>query len=362
MKVSIIIAIYNIENYIKRCLDGIIQLDNRIVEIICVNDGSTDNSGKIVEEYGKKDSRIKLINKVNGGISNARNVGVKEAQGEYLIFVDGDDYIFPEKLKKVLDEVENLTDVDVVWMGYIREDWNGIYTVNTRLEEGYQNKEKIQQQFIPSLIGISYTKLYAWFRGEQSLNQHQEFPAVWRGIYSRRTIQRNNVKFNERVLTGEDVLFNWDFFSCVTNMYVMNQNNYYCYAWRKGSLTEASDLDFLESRKCFIREREKQNSKILNLIGVDYSKEYEASLVLTKLQMAIVLASGKVGHLVGRYKQYKDYVDYAGINYACKNLNLKDAPLKYKLVFGIAKYNMNLLLFFGCVIMNRLNIRIYPDE
>ena len=91
--VSVIIPVYNVEKYLPKCLDSVINQTYKNLEIILVDDGSPDNSGKICDEYAEKDSRIKVIHKENGGVSSARNVGIKQAKGQYLLFVDSDDYI-----------------------------------------------------------------------------------------------------------------------------------------------------------------------------------------------------------------------------------------------------------------------------
>lgn len=95
-KISIIIPVYNVENYLKQCVDSVVKQTYKNLEIILVNDGSTDNSGKICDEYTLKDSRIKVIHKENGGISSARNVAIDIAEGKYITFVDSDDDVEPD--------------------------------------------------------------------------------------------------------------------------------------------------------------------------------------------------------------------------------------------------------------------------
>lgn len=90
-KISIIIPIYNVEKYLKRCIDSIVNQTYKNTEIILVNDGSPDNCGEICDEYAKIDSRIKVIHKENGGLSSARNAGIDISSGEYIMFVDSDD-------------------------------------------------------------------------------------------------------------------------------------------------------------------------------------------------------------------------------------------------------------------------------
>ena len=100
MKVSVIIPVYNAEKYLAECLDSIVCQTLSDIEIICVNDGSSDNSLSLLEAYSRKDNRFKIINQENSGPGVARNTGINVASGEYIFFVDSDDTIFPETLEK----------------------------------------------------------------------------------------------------------------------------------------------------------------------------------------------------------------------------------------------------------------------
>lgn len=101
--ISVMVPVYNVENYLEKCLDSIIDQTYQNLEIILVNDGSKDNSPKICDEYAKKDNRIKVIHKDNGGLSDARNVGLMHCKGDYLGFVDSDDWIKPNMYEKLLE-------------------------------------------------------------------------------------------------------------------------------------------------------------------------------------------------------------------------------------------------------------------
>ena len=92
-KISVIVPIFNVEKYLKECLESIINQTFKDIEIICINDGSTDNSLDILNQYAEKDNRIKVITQSNQGLSAARNTGIKYANGEYISFIDSDDYI-----------------------------------------------------------------------------------------------------------------------------------------------------------------------------------------------------------------------------------------------------------------------------
>ena len=92
-KISVIVPVYNVEKYIGECIKSIINQDYENIEIILVDDGSNDKSGEICDEYTLKDKRVKVIHKENGGVSSARNRGIESSTGEYIAFVDGDDYV-----------------------------------------------------------------------------------------------------------------------------------------------------------------------------------------------------------------------------------------------------------------------------
>lgn len=114
MKYSIIIPVYNVEEYLDRCLKSILNQTYSNYEVIIVNDGSPDNSDNIIKSYEKEDKRFKGYKKVNGGLSDARNYGLKYATGDYLIFIDADDYIENNYLEKVNDVLERNKDIDVL--------------------------------------------------------------------------------------------------------------------------------------------------------------------------------------------------------------------------------------------------------
>ena len=118
-KVSIIVPVYNVEKYLRKCLDSLINQTLKDIEIICVNDGSKDNSPKILEEYAKKDNRIIVINQENAGLSVARNSGIDIAKGEYIGFVDSDDWVDLDFFEKLYYSATS-NDADIAVGGIIR--------------------------------------------------------------------------------------------------------------------------------------------------------------------------------------------------------------------------------------------------
>lgn len=159
IKVSIIVPVYNVEKYLEKCLDSLINQTLKDIEIICVNDGSTDTSQKILEKYSKKDNRITIINQENAGLSVARNSGIDIAKGEYIGFVDSDDWVdlnFYEKLYN--SAIEN--DADIAVSSIIRwRKYNQKYRIKYE-DKIYQSlEEKVSACGIPRICYV-WNKLY----------------------------------------------------------------------------------------------------------------------------------------------------------------------------------------------------------
>lgn len=106
--ISVVVPIYNVEKYLNKCVDSLLNQDYSNLEIILVDDGSTDSSGKIVDEYKEKNKNIKVIHKENGGLSSARNAGLKEAIGQYIIFIDSDDWIDTKMISTLFNLIKKM--------------------------------------------------------------------------------------------------------------------------------------------------------------------------------------------------------------------------------------------------------------
>ena len=150
-KISVIVAAYNVEQYLHKCIDSILAQTYKNIELILVDDGSPDNSGAICEEYAQKDSRIKVIHKQNGGQATARNVALGVATGDYIGFIDGDDWIEPEMYMRLIETLKK-EDADIVQCGWYKVEPTGdkecpysncfkeVYTGNKGLDELINSK------------------------------------------------------------------------------------------------------------------------------------------------------------------------------------------------------------------------------
>ena len=227
-KVSVIIPVYNAEKYIVECIESLLSQTLQECEFIFVNDGSNDNSREIIQKYQKLDNRIKLINQKNQGVSIARNVGLSMAAGEYVGFVDADDYI-EKDMYEVLYNSAKENNCDVVVSNFESElEGHKIITkysfpLNTVLEKDYIEQELLQ-----------------YFLKKDDLN------TTCNKIYKNKVIRENNVNFPEKIALGEDGMFNMQFFSYASTMKYVDYTGYH-YKEVAGSATRnISEKDYFK--------------------------------------------------------------------------------------------------------------------
>ena len=188
MGLSVIVPVYNGEKYIKDCLESIINQTYRDLQIIVVNDGSTDNTEAIVGEIANKDSRVQLINKENGGVSSARNLGLEYAKNEFLTFVDSDDTLDIDMYGTLMKYTGN-NDYDIVHCGYKRINHETVKLVNGTNNVIKQTKNEALECIVGGKIFV---------------------PALWNKVYKRKLF--DDIKFDENIKINEDVLVNYKLF------------------------------------------------------------------------------------------------------------------------------------------------------
>lgn len=256
-KVSIIIPVYNVEKYLKTCLDSVINQTLSDIEIICVNDGSTDNSLEILKEYEKKDNRIKIITKENGGLSSARNAGLEHVTGDFCYFLDSDDYVEPTLFEYALNIFDNF-DVDFFCFGAEAfKDGEIIQSL-----DGLNNYLKVKRDGVFNLN----------FEIKSSINIH-----VWNKIFKTSIIKNYGIKFIDKLLY-EDIYFTW-YYLLVSQKAYFDTEIYYHYRVRANSIMEVVSagknlekaLDHLNNFRCLyndlaIKDKDIFNQNYYNLI------------------------------------------------------------------------------------------------
>ena len=190
MRFSIIVPIYNIEKYVVKCIDSILSQTYDDFELILVDDGSTDNSGKICDEYSQKDKRIKVIHKENGGIVSARKSGVIVASGDYVVPVDGDDWISPKLLERANSTLQNNDDIEIFCYDYYLAFENRNEERHNWLKSGKYDKSKLENEVYPNLL--------------RNIKGQYFPPNEWGKIYKIDLYKKFQLAANDNIKIGED--------------------------------------------------------------------------------------------------------------------------------------------------------------
>lgn len=226
-KVSVIVPIYNVEKYIGKCVDSIRNQDYPNIEIILVDDGSPDKSPQIIDEMASNDDRIKVIHEKNGGVSSARNRGIAAATGEYIMFVDGDDWVDDDYVSYFVDLIEKHgCDIGMDKNNYMVEK-------TMSADKSYR---------------VSAEKAIEW------IYLGTLFVAVWNKIYKTSLLRESGVLFNEEIWYGEGMLFNIECLQCVEEV-AIGEKAVYHQTYNPDSAMRSFNL---ESNFCGIRSMELQ--------------------------------------------------------------------------------------------------------
>lgn len=216
MDISVVIPVYNVEKYLARCVDSVLYQENVTQEIILVDDGSTDASGKICDEYAAKYPEIRCIHITNSGPATAKNKGYEIAKGNYVAFIDSDDEIKPDMFSSMLQSGYK-HDADIVCCNYIQINEDGSYehTENTGKEYVLNQDEALKALLIKDKI----------------------YSQCWTKIYKRATMDANRVINTEGLKTDEDFIYNIQAFSCSRTVCIVDKP-LYIYTHRTKSLSK----------------------------------------------------------------------------------------------------------------------------
>lgn len=265
MKISIIIPVYNSAVTISRCLDSIIASGEREYEIILINDGSTDSTYSILEDYNKKYENLKVYHIENSGVSAARNLGIKYAQGEYISFVDSDDYVSENYVSTILEHIKSDKD---------------IYFFSGKVLS--ENQSKNNQLVFISLCNTMSEVKHNLIKGKSNV--------PWDKLYKRDILVQNNINFREDTSLGEDWIFAMDYFEKCKNFELIQEILYfYCIQENSLSNKRMSEKMALDQIKLmdrilqFAGDNVETYTMILQLLTSCCSKLYRAGMSKTKI-------------------------------------------------------------------------------
>lgn len=332
IKISVIIPVYNVEKYIRKCVDSVINQTLKDIEIILVNDGSPDNCPAICDEYEKTDSRIKVIHKKNGGVSDARNAGIDIATGEYLVFVDSDDWIEPNTCEILFDEATE-NNAEFVIPAYYIEAKNG-----TTIKHIFNERkiifgpDNIKEKLFRRMLCLTKEEL-------KYPEQIDALSGICAKLYKRSIICDNNIRFIDRKLIFSEIVdFHFRYMQYVNTAVYIDVPLYHYIRTNITSGTTAYRKDFFELWKpwfAFVEEFIEEN---------DYHELLDEALN-NRICFSIISCGGSAvrsGSFKQTYFEIKTLLHEPVLIEAFKNFQFTYLPFHWKLFFLLAKHRMTL--------------------
>lgn len=328
-KISIIIPIYNTEKYLETCLNSVLNQTFEDIEIICINDGSPDNSGELLRKFAKKDERVIIITQKNQGLSDARNNALQYVNGKYMMYVDSDDWIELNTCE-IAYQTAKQEEADVVLWSYVRE-----YTNNSLTKKIYDKKKEVLNQNESSL------KLHRRMFGliGKELKNPENADAIvtaWGKLYKTKIIKQNQIKFiSTKIIGTEDALFNIYYFRHVKKAVCLNEALYH---YRK-------DNDFsvtsLYKERLFIQSQMKYDLIEQYIedydLGNDYKQALNNRIAMSILELGLnVLGSDKI--IWEKIIKLKEIISEERYKNAYQKMQFNYLPIHWKVFYGFAKY------------------------
>lgn len=217
-KISVIVPVYNVEQYLPRCIDSILDQTFTDFELLLIDDGSTDKSGKICDKYAEKDSRIRVFHKENGGVSSARNLGIDKARGELISFIDSDDWVEACYIDTIVSDMGN---ADIMFFAFTLHYNDGCS--NSILYGNYttEGKDGIERCILKLKSNSTKINLFGF---------------TWNKVFRGNLIQKHCIKFDEKLNVSEDEIFTFEF--CLNASIIkISSKTLYNYRWRDNGLT-----------------------------------------------------------------------------------------------------------------------------
>ena len=256
-KVSVIVPVYNAEAYLSQCVDSVLAQTVRDIEVILVDDGSTDASPAICDAYAEKDARVKVIHKPNGRASSARNAGIRAAAGEYVAFVDSDDWIAPEMYERML-----AAGADVCLCDYVRFRGTQEFPfTQPNIREGFYDKEQIRKEIYPHLVmdGVEYPITIS----------------NWALLIRRRVLVENSIFYREDIHVSEDSPFGSEALYCAGSFAYLKGERLYHYRMTAGSTSSTYKDWWWDS---FLKINEEIEKFFGNCSDYDFTQQIKSNM------------------------------------------------------------------------------------
>ena len=318
-QISVIIPVYNVEKYLNRCVDSILNQSLQDFEIILVNDGSTDSSPKICDEYVQQDDRIRVIHKQNARVAAARNDGIKAAKGEFISLIDSDDWIEPTMLEEMYSTATQFG-CDFVMCDFTKKGKEVEYTVSQPISEGFYNRERIEKELFKCLI----------------MFDNIEFPPTISNcvcLFNREFLTDNELYYDEDIHYCEDSIFGSKVMYNANRFYYLKGKYFYNYFYNTNSTTNKYNSKKWDS---YLKINERIEEYFRN-DNFDFSYQLKINMLYFTLNMMSEIGRSKESFLEKR-KYCKKLITNKRVRTIFKDFRMPDVSFGLKIVINLIKY------------------------
>lgn len=353
-KISIIIPVYNVRDYIERCLESILQQGFRDYELLINDDGSSDGTSEICDRYAQKDARIQVFHQTNSGVSTARNRMIEKAHGQYTLFFDGDDYLEENALQLLWDTAQK-SDADSILFGYRFVPISGMVETHLpKFEKAIYEKQEIFHSVIPRFIGVSYMDIDAWLHGKQDALK-KENTALWRSMIRSSVIKDNNLRFIPELKVGEDTCFTVEYLSFCNRIVVLNKALYNLVERETSAIYtyEKNSLAVLEGKTRLLKARRLLTEKIFERTRVDIEPYWYGTVVMSIVQLSFLLSESSNA---SGFQSLMKYINQPETKRAIEKMPHYRGGIK-AIPFLLIRRRMFHLLFLSTWTLNRIGYK-----
>lgn len=324
-KVSVIVPVYNAEKYLNQCVDSILAQTITELECILVDDGSTDSSPAICDEYAARDSRVKVIHKPNGRASSARNAGIRAARGEYIAFVDSDDWISPDMYERMLEP-----GADICLCDYVRfnQDTECPFT-QTNVAGGFYNKEQMRKDIYPHLVmdGLEYPITIS----------------NWALLIRRSVICDNGLRYREDIHISEDSPFGSEVLYCADSFAYLKGQQLYHYRLTEGSVSKSYKPWWWDSH---LRINEEIESFFSNCPDYDFTQQIKSNMFYLARAAIYYYLYDKSLTRTEQNEKIRAVMNHPRVIRMMNGFEIGDVPLSFRMVYCSIRYRSVMLRRF----------------
>ena len=317
IRVSIIVPVYNAEKYLRECVESVLGQTLSDIELILVDDGSTDGSPALCDRYAVQDHRVKVIHKPNGRAASARNAGLRAASGEYVAFVDADDWISPDMYEKMLQ-----TNADVTLCDYVRFQGEKQFPfTHPNIAAGFYNKAQIREKIYPHLVmdGI-------------------EYPITISNcvlLTKREIIAKNHLLYREDIRISEDAPFGSEVLYCADSFAYLKGERLYHYRMTEGSASRTYQPWWWDSSLKINEETENFFNKCAEY---DFTQQIKSNMFyLARAEIYYIMANSKLSRKEQNNK-IKAVMNHTRVIRMMKDFDVGPYPIQFKLLYWSIRY------------------------